>query len=76
MKSPDQLREFRRRKELRKLAETLTYKSDVYGPKGRIFSFEARWRVRDGRLLHGAQEYDPASLYDGHGRPITPESSL
>lgn len=70
-----ELLEKRRRRYLRRLAETLTYKADVYGPTGRIFSHQAKWKVIDGRLLHGDIEYQPEQLTDGHGRQITDESS-
>lgn len=59
------------RRELKRLAKHLTYKADIYGPLGRIYSFEAKFHVRDDKLFHGEIELDPAKLYDGHGRPIT-----
>ena len=65
------------RRENRRLAEVLTYKADVYGPAGRIYSFEHKWTVaKDGRLLLDGSEIDPLDLRDGNGRVITDESSL
>jgi hypothetical protein len=62
------------RRELKRLARVLTYKADVYGPQGRIYSHTAKWEVRDGVLWHGSQAYDPDTLCDGHGRTIDAES--
>jgi hypothetical protein len=67
MKSEKEKIEYRRR--VKRLAEELTYKADIYGPIGRIYSFKAPWKVdTDGKLFHGDTEYDPKDLYDGHGR--------
>jgi hypothetical protein len=62
------------RRELKRLAHTLTFKADIYGPTGRIHSHELKWTVRDNKLFHGDKEIDPATLCDGHGRLITWES--
>lgn len=57
--------------DLQKLARLLSEKSDIYSPTlGRIYAFEARFDVRDGKLFHGSRELDPATLTDGHGRRI------
>ena len=69
------------RRELKRLARVLTYKADVYGPTGRIYSFEAPWTVGvDGAgkpaLFHGTKQYDPNTLRDGHGQLITDDSKL
>ena len=55
---------------LRRLAKLLTYKADIYGPQGRIFSFEAQWRVEGEQLFHGDKLVDPDTLRDGHGNLI------
>ena len=60
-----------RNSELRRLAEILTYKADIYTPKGRLYAFDAKFSVRDGKLFHGQTELDPSKLTDGHGRLIT-----
>jgi hypothetical protein len=63
-------------RELRKLVKTLTYKADVYGPHGRIYSWENKWTVTPaGKLKHGEKEYDAEELTDGHGRKIRAHSN-
>lgn len=60
------------RRELKRLAKYLTYKADIYGPRGRIYGFKAKFHVTtDGKLFHGDVELDPSSLEDGNGRLIT-----
>ena len=61
------------RRYLKRLAAVLRYKADIYGPNGRIFGFEAKFAVRDGKLFHGSAELNPDSLCDGHGRKIYAE---
>lgn len=57
---------------MEKLIEGLTYKADIYGPNGRIYSFKAPWRFDEhGNLFHGEVQYQLKDLYDGHCRPIT-----
>jgi hypothetical protein len=63
-------------RELKRLAKVLTYKADIYGPNGRIYGFEAKFAVRDGKLFHGTVELDPSTLTDGHGRTITSDSNF
>ena len=61
-----------KRRELKRLAQHLTYKADIYGPEGRIYSGDAKFIVStDGKLFHGAKELDVAKLTDGHGRAIS-----
>ena len=72
----EEQRERRRVKDLRRLAEVLTYKCDVYSAAGRVFSFQAPWLVKGGRLFHGDREYQPGDLWDGYGREITSDSCL
>jgi hypothetical protein len=64
--------EIRHRRRLKKLAEELTYKADIYGPEGRIYSFMNKWSVsEDGKLMFGEKKFNvPGDLYDGHGRDI------
>jgi len=62
-------------KQLKALAEVLTYKADIYGPYKRIYGFEAEFRVIKGELFHGENKLDPATLTDGHGRRITGDSN-
>lgn len=58
-------------KQLQLLIEELETKADIYGPHGRIFTFEHTWRVSpDGKLFHGDTEYQPETLEDGHARKI------
>jgi hypothetical protein len=66
-----------RRRYLKQLASALRHKADVYYPgKGRVFSFERKFKVSDdGRLLLDGEEVNPDLFSDGHGRPIIPESS-
>ena len=64
------------RRELKRLAKYLTYKADIYGPTGRIYSCDAKWTVREdvlgkAYLFHGDKIIDPEQLCDGHGRTIT-----
>lgn len=64
------------RRELKRLAKYLTYKADIYGPTGRIYSCDAKWTVREdvlgkAYLFHGDKLIDPEQLCDGHGRTIT-----
>ena len=60
-----------RRRSNRRLARYLTYKADVYGPNGRIFSFEHKWSSSvNGALLLDGVEIDPDTLRDGNGRVI------
>lgn len=68
--------EVAKRRELKRLANVLKYKADIYGPEGRIYGFEAKFAVRDGKLFHGKKELDPAKLRDGHGRLIHEGSDL
>ncbi len=64
------------RREMKRLAWVLTYKSDIYGPTGRIWNHVAKFHVTsDGKLYHGTTELDPAKLTDGHGRLITTDSN-
>lgn len=64
-----------KRRELKRLARTLTLKADIYATGiGRIFACDARFIVRGERLFHGTRELDPATLCDGHGRTITADS--
>jgi hypothetical protein len=63
------------RRELKRLARYLTFKADIYGPTGRIYSCDAKWTVRDGKLFHGNKVIDPNTLTDGHGRTIDPDSN-
>lgn len=63
------------RRYLKQLAQTLTFKADVYYTTGRIYSHNARWTVRDGKLFHGEVEIDHTKLTDGNGRGIFPHSS-
>lgn len=58
-------------KQLSSLAKILTRKADIYGPNGRIYGFEAPFRVIGDELFHGENKLDPATLRDGHGRRIT-----
>jgi len=69
------------KRELKRLCVVLTYKADVYGPHGRIFSHEGKWSVveqRDGllalcfiRAKQGAGYcYNPEDLRDGHDQTI------
>lgn len=65
------------RRELKRLAKVLTFKADIYGPNGRIYSHEAQWSVTpDGTLMHGTAVLDPATLRDGNGRAITYDLSF
>lgn len=65
------------RREFKRLAKVLTFKADIYGPNGRIYSHMARWAVSDeGQLMHGTTIIDPATLTDGNGRVITPDLSF
>ena len=54
-----------------KRVEILMRKADIYGPNGRIYGFEAPFRVINGELFHGENKLDPATLRDGHGHRIT-----
>lgn len=66
-----------RRRFLKRIARTLQLKPDVYGPQGRIYSFQAKWRASDnGLLMHGDTPYDLTSLSDGNGGPIDDQSNL
>ena len=58
-------------KQLNALAKILMRKADIYGPNGRIYGFEAPFRVINGELFHGENKLDPATLRDGHGHRIT-----
>lgn len=61
------------RRENKRLADTLTHKADVYGPTGRIYSFEHKWSVaKTGELLLDGTVVNPSDLRDGHGRLILP----
>jgi hypothetical protein len=62
-------------KQLKALAEVLTYKADIYGPFRRIYGWEAEFRVVKGELFHGETKLDPSTLRDGHGRRITADSN-
>ena len=63
-------------KQLKALAEVLTYKADIYGPNGRIYGWEAPFRVVKGELFHGENKLDPSTLTDGHARRITEDSNF
>ena len=63
-------------KQLKALAKILTYKADIYGPDGRIYGFEAPFRVINGELFHGKTKLDPSTLTDGHARRITADSNF
>ncbi len=69
-------RELKKIRLLKKLARVLTFKADIYGPNGRIYGFEHKFKVKDGKLFHGDKELDPSTLYDGHGRLITEDSNF
>ena len=62
-------------KQLKALAEVLTYKADIYGPNGRIYGWEGEFKVIKGELFHGENKLDPSTLRDGHGRRITEDSN-
>lgn len=68
------------RRELKRLAGLLTYKADIYGPNGRIYSHTAKWTVGwlncKPSLFHGSLAIDHTKLFDGHGELITDGSSL
>jgi len=55
---------------LQQLAQYLSQKPDIYTPTGRIYAYEDKFTVRDGKLFHGSRELALASLTDGHGRRI------
>ena len=57
-------------KQLKALAALLARKADIYGPNGRIYGFEAPFRVIGDELFHGDSKLDPSALRDGHGNPI------
>jgi hypothetical protein len=67
-------------RELKALAKHLTYKADIYGPNGRIFSCDGCWGVGtadDGSqcltyTTHGnvLTHYKPEQLRDGNGQTI------
>ena len=60
------------RRENKRLVQRLRYKADVYGPSGRIYSFEHKWAVsKSGDLLLDGAPIDPDSLLDCNGRIIT-----
>jgi hypothetical protein len=69
------------RRELKRLCKVLTYKADVYGPNGRIYSHEGKWEVTPGNQLVFVKVpgtsptiytvYNPEQLTDGHGQIIT-----
>lgn len=60
------------RRENKRLVQRLRYKADIYGPSGRIYSFEHNWSVSpSGDLLLDGAPIDPCSLRDGNGRIIT-----
>lgn len=68
------------RRYLKQLAKVLNCKADVYGPNGRMFTWDDEsdkrtpYTVRDGKLFHGEVEIDHTKLTDGHGRGIYPHS--
>ena len=58
----------------KRLVRLLRYKADIYGPFGRIYSFEHKWGVSPtGELLLDGVPVDPHTLRDGNGRIITCE---
>ena len=60
--------------ENKRLVRCLRYKADIYGPFGRIYSFEHKWGVSPtGELLLDGVPVDPHTLRDGNGRIITCE---
>lgn len=58
-------------KQLNKLAKYLTFKADIYSDSGRIYGFENKFIVKDGKLFHGTKELNPCRLFDGNGQQIT-----
>jgi len=72
-------RSIAQRREARAVARLLVFKADVYGPAGRIFSFQGKWKAK-GDSLSFTQKgvetiYRISELSDGHGRGITSDSS-
>lgn len=62
------------RRENKRLVQLLRHKADVYGPSGRIYTFEHKRSVStSGDLLLDGVPIDPCSLLDGNGRIITCE---
>jgi hypothetical protein len=71
------------RRELKRLAQFLTYKADIYYPGvGRIYSCDGKWSVIDGPALvfthretKAVLTVDRNQLTDGHGQLITIEDN-
>jgi len=62
------------RRENKRLVRRLRYKADIYGPFGRIYSFEHKLGVSPtGELPLDGVPVDPYTLRDGNGRIITCE---
>lgn len=74
------------RRELKRLAKTLTFKADVYGPQGRIYSHEGKWIVKNDQ--HGKSAlcfvrnssgesimFTRDTITNGHGEIITADDN-